>query len=79
MEGIVQLGDCVLDDVLSFCDGALQQGKLLVQELLFQQFLLSGLRASKNKSFGNLDYSFKSPAHNIEPIQNLFSQWSNVS
>ena len=45
MQGIIQLGDSVLDDVLSFCDGTLQQRKLLVQKLLFQLLLLARLHA----------------------------------
>lgn len=43
MQGIIQFGNSVLDDVLSFRNGSLQQRKLLVQKLLFQLFLLTCL------------------------------------
>lgn len=44
MEGIIQLGNSILDDALSLCDGALQQRKLLIQKLLLQLLLLTGLQ-----------------------------------
>lgn len=46
VEGIIQLGNSVLDDVLSLGHGALQQRKLLLQQLLFQLLLLTCLNAS---------------------------------
>lgn len=49
MQGIIQLGHSVLDDVLSFCDGTLQQRKLLVQKLLFQLLLLTRLPAQAHR------------------------------
>lgn len=47
MQGIVQLGGSILDDVLSFRNSTLQQRKLLVQELLFQLLLLTGLHTDE--------------------------------
>lgn len=41
MEGIIQLSYSILNDVLSLCDGTLQQSKLLLQKLLLQLLLLA--------------------------------------
>lgn len=45
MEGIVQLSHSILDDALGLGDGALQQSKLLLQQLLLQLLLLARLHA----------------------------------
>lgn len=45
MQGVVQLGDSILDDVLGFRDSSLENRKLLVQKLLLQLLLLTQLHA----------------------------------
>lgn len=41
MQGVVQLGHSVLNDALSLRDRSLQQGELLLQQLLLQLHLTS--------------------------------------
>lgn len=65
MQGIIQLGDSVLDDVLSFRDGSLQQHKLLVHELLSQLLLLTRLHP---QAYGSI--------HGYNVINEL---WSYIS